>query len=280
MTDTLLLLAAIGYGLAMLAYLGLSGLIVASWRQRPQGRLLVLATGLSALWGALAAAAAWGLLPIRLELGAEVARNGAWLALLLYILRLRLPAGAALPLPLRLIGLLGTLLVGGLLIASVLPLLAPEQPLLSQWAGHLGRMLLTVLGLVLIEQVYRSTRPEDRWAIKFLCLGLGGLFAYDLYLYANAALFNALDAQVWAARGYVAALVTPLIAVSAARNPEWAAPVGLSRSMAFHTASLLGAGFYLLLMAGPGITCGCSAASGATWCRPCSSSLPPFCSCC
>ncbi|HSW52241.1 MAG TPA: hypothetical protein VLG93_03335, partial [Sulfuricaulis sp.] len=61
MTDTLLLLAAIGYGLAMLAYLGLSGLIVASWQQRPQGRLLVLAAGLSALWGALAAAATWGI---------------------------------------------------------------------------------------------------------------------------------------------------------------------------------------------------------------------------
>ena len=252
MTDTLLLLAAIGYGLAMLAYLGLSGLIVASWQQRPQGRLLVLATGLSALWGALAAAATWGLLPVRLELAAEVARNGAWLALLLYILRLRLPPGNALPAPLRLIRALAIVLVGGLLLAGVAPLIAPDLPLLAQWASHLGRVLLTVLGLVLIEQVYRSTRLEDRWAIKFLCLGLGGLFVYDFYLYANAALFNALDADVWAARGYVAALVTPLIAVSAARNPEWSAPVGLSRSMVFHTASLLGAGIYLLLMAGAG----------------------------
>mgnify|MGYP000176762548 CR=1 FL=1 len=252
MTDTLLLLAAIGYGLAMLAYLGLSGLIVASWQQRPQGRLLVLATGLSALWGALAAAAAWGVLPVRLELAAEVARNGAWLALLLYILRLRLPPGSALPAPLRLIRALAIVLVGGLLLAGVAPLIAPDLPLLAQWAHHLGRVVLTVLGLVLIEQVYRSTRPEDRWAIKFLCLGLGGLFVYDFYLYANAALFNALDADVWAARGYVAALVTPLIAVSAARNPEWSAPVGLSRSMVFHTASLLGAGIYLLLMAGAG----------------------------
>ncbi len=252
MTDTLLLLAAIGYGLAMLAYLGLSGLIVASWQQRPQGRLLVLAAGLSALWGALAAAATWGLLPVRLELAAEVARNGAWLALLLYILRLRLPPGSALPAPLRLIRALAIVLVGGLLLAGVAPLIAPDLPLLAQWANHLGRVLLTVLGLVLIEQVYRSTRLEDRWAIKFLCLGLGGLFVYDFYLYANAALFNALDAQVWAARGYVAALVTPLIAVSAARNPEWSAPVGLSRSMVFHTASLLGAGIYLLLMAGAG----------------------------
>ena len=252
MPETLFLLATVGYGLAALAYLGLSGLIVASWRQRPQGRLLVLATGLSAAWGALSALTAWGLLPPRLELVAEVARNGAWLALLLYILQLRLPSGAALPAPLRLIRLLSGALIGGLLFASLVPLIAPSQPVLAGWVGNLGLVLLTVMGLVLVEQVYRSTRPEDRWAIKFLCLGLGGLFVYDFYLYANAALFNALDAQVWAARGYVAALVTPLIAVSAARNPEWAAPVGLSRSMAFHTASLLGAGIYLLLMAGAG----------------------------
>jgi len=252
MPETLFLLATVGYGLAALAYLGLSGLIVASWRQRPQGRLLVLATGLSAAWGSMSALTAWGLLPPRLELAAEVARDGAWLALLLYILQLRLPSGAALPAPLRFIRALSVALVISLLLASVMPLIAPTQPVLAKWVGNLGLVLLTVIGLVLVEQVYRSTRPEDRWAIKFLCLGLGGLFVYDFYLYANAALFNALDAQVWAARGYVAALVTPLIAVSAARNPEWAAPVGLSRSMAFHTASLLGAGIYLLLMAGAG----------------------------
>ena len=252
MPATLLLLAAVGYGLAALAYLGLSGLIVASWRRRPQGRLLVLATALSAAWGAFSALTALGVLPPRLELAAEVARNGAWLALLLYILHLRLPADAILPAPLRLIRTLSVALVSALLLASVYPFIAPTQPVLARWAGNLGLVLLTVMGLVLTEQVYRSTRPEDRWAIKFLCLGLGGLFVYDFYLYANAALFNAMDAQVWAARGYVATLVTPLIAVSAARNPEWAAPVGLSRSMAFHTASLLGAGIYLLLMASAG----------------------------
>lgn len=252
MPDTLLLLAAVGYGLAALAYLGLSGLIVASWRRRPQGRQLVLATGLSAIWGAFSALTALGALPPQLGLAAEVARNGAWLALLLYILQLRLPSDAALPAPIHLIRILSGTLVGVLLLTSVYPFIAPTQPVLARWAGNLGLVLLTVMGLVLTEQVYRSTRPEDRWAIKFLCLGLGGLFVYDFYLYANAALFNAMDAQVWAARGYVAALVTPLIAVSAARNPEWAAPVGLSRSMAFHTASLLAAGIYLLLMASAG----------------------------
>lgn len=250
MSDTLLTLAAVGYGLAGLAYFALSGLIVASWRQRPQGRLLIVATLLSALWAALSALAAGQFLPPRLELAAEVARNGAWLFLLLFILRLRL--ATALPAPLRLLQLMSVLLVGGLLIASIWPFIAPNQPILARWVGNMGLVLLTVIGLVLVEQVYRSTRLEDRWAIKFLCLALGGLFAYDFYLYANTALFAAMDAQVWAARGYVAALVTPLIAVSAARNPEWAAPVNLSRSMAFHTTSLLGAGIYLLLMASAG----------------------------
>jgi putative PEP-CTERM system histidine kinase len=249
MSDTLILLAVVGYGLAALAYLGLSGLIVASWQRRPQGRLLVLATGLSVVWGALSALTARGAVAAPLGLAAEVARNGSWLALLLFILHLRLAPGDTLPAPLRMIRLLGGLLVGALLIASVLPVLVPMQHTLPPWAGYVGLVLLAVTGLVLVEQVYRSTRPEDRWAIKFLCLGLGGLFVYDFYLYANAVLFNALDAHVWAARGYAAALVTPLIAVSAARNPEWAAPVSLSRSMAFHTASLLGAGIYLLLMA-------------------------------
>ncbi|MDP2031690.1 MAG: PEP-CTERM system histidine kinase PrsK [Thiobacillus sp.] len=252
MSATLFILAAVGYGLATLAYLGLSGLIVASWRQRPQGRLLVLATGLSAVWGALSTLAALGWLSPRLGLAAEVARNAAWLALLLYILKLRLSQGARLPAPLRLIRILSGVLVVGLLLISTVPAIVPWQGMQTRWLGNLGLVLLTVMGLVLVEQVYRSSRPEDRWAIKFLCLGLGGLFVYDFYLYANGALFGAIDAQVWAARGYVAALITPLIAVSAARNPQWAAPVGLSRSMAFHTASLLAAGVYLLLMASAG----------------------------
>ena len=252
MSSALLNLAAAGYGLATLAYLGLFGLIVASWKRRQHGQLLMLATGLSAAWGALSAFSAWGWTPPALGFAAEVGRNGAWLALLHYILRLRLPQGAALPAPLRILGALSGILVIGLLLAGTLPSLASGQPLLPLWAGRLGLVMLSIMGLVLVEQVYRSTRPEDRWAIKFLCLGLGGLFVYDFYLYAHAALFNAMDIEVWAARGYVAAMVTPLIAVSAARNPEWAAPVGLSRSMAFHTASLLAAGIYLLLMAGAG----------------------------
>jgi putative PEP-CTERM system histidine kinase len=252
MSDTLARLAGAGYGLAAIAYLGLAALLLISARFRVQGRQLLAAAALTALWAALAGFAARRGEPGALDLIVEVLRDGAWLALLLHILRLRLAQNAPLPPVLRALRLASAGLVGLLAAVFVYPLLAPGQPVAARWLVNTGLVTLNVLGLVAVEQVYRSTRVEDRWAIKFLCLALGGLFVFDFYLYANGALFAAIDAEVWSARGYVAALVAPLIAVSAARNPQWASPLGLSRSLAFHTASLLGAGAYLLLMAGAG----------------------------
>ena len=113
-------------------------------------------------------------------------------------------------------------------------------------------MLLAVAGLVLVEQIYRNTPLDQRWAIKFLCIGVGGLFVYDFYLYANGLLFKQLDGAIWSARGAVFAMVVPLIAVSASRNPQWSLQVFVSRHVVFHTAALLGAGVYLLAMAAAG----------------------------
>ncbi|MEJ2388931.1 MAG: PEP-CTERM system histidine kinase PrsK, partial [Chromatiaceae bacterium] len=78
--------------------------------------------------------------------------------------------------------------------------------------------------------------------MKFLCLGIGGLFAYDFYFYADALLFKRLDVNVWLARGAVNALVVPLLAVSAARNPQWSFDLFVSRKIVFHTTSLVAAG--------------------------------------
>jgi putative PEP-CTERM system histidine kinase len=239
---------ALGYGLAAIVYLVLAIILVASGRLRSQSHLLVLACALTGLWAVMATIDALNAGPSVFGLLLETARDAAWLALLLYILHLRL---SPLPAPLRTVRVIGATLTGALLLALLAPLLS--SPVLTDARPvHLGLLGMTVLGLVLVEQVYRSTRQEDRWAIKFLCLGLGTLFVFDFYLYANSALFQATSLDVWGARGYVIMLTAPLVAISAARNPQWSAPVGLSRNMVFHTVSLLGAGVYLLLMAAAG----------------------------
>ena len=113
-------------------------------------------------------------------------------------------------------------------------------------------MLLPVGGLLLVEQLYRNTPVDRRWAIKFLCLGLGGAFAYDFYLYADALLFHRLDPAIWAARGAIYALVVPLLAVAVKRNAQWSVSIFASKTIVFHSATLVGAGAYLLLMAAAG----------------------------
>lgn len=241
-------LAAWGYGLAALAYTMLTVMILTSWRQRSQAYLLVIASLLTALWAGVEAASVQHPAFVPWGLALEVCRNASWLALLLYILRLRL---VPIPIHLKVLQTVSGLLVIGLLAVLLLPFWV-QRLSLGPILLPSGFIALAVMGLVAVEQVYRSTRVEDRWAIKFLCLALGSLFVFDFYLYANGALFRSLNPELWSARGFVITLIAPLIAVSAARNPQWSVPLGLSRNMAFHTASLLGAGIYLLLMAAAG----------------------------
>ncbi len=93
---------------------------------------------------------------------------------------------------------------------------------------HLG---LAVFGLMLVEQLFRRAHPQARWAIKPLCIALAGMFGFELFLYADAMLFTALDLDIWAARGVINALVVPLIAIAMARNPRWAVEMHVSRDV-------------------------------------------------
>lgn len=109
-------------------------------------------------------------------------------------------------------------------------------------------LLMTILGIVLIEQVYRNTRTEQKWAIKYLCLGLLGMFTYDFYMYADAFLYQRIDPVVWEARGFIYALTVPLLGISVSRDPLWSPEIFISRRVVFHTTTLLASGIYLMIM--------------------------------
>jgi len=109
-------------------------------------------------------------------------------------------------------------------------------------------LLITIVGIVLIEQVYRNTRTEQKWAIKYLCLGLLGMFTYDFYMYADALLYQRIDPIVWEARGFVYALTVPLLGISVSRDPLWSPEIFISRRVVFHTTTLLASGIYLVIM--------------------------------
>ena len=248
----------ISYALATLAFAGLG---VATLLDARRARIVSLATAsmLSALWAGFVAADALRGHSISLAAALlELARDAAWLYFLIDLLIQRQGTATRI---LRVLSVSRALLliysallmlrimVGEFTDLSTLSRIPLFDTLLS---GAASRAVLAVAGMVLVEQLFRSTRSEDRWSIKYLCFGLGGLFVYDFYLYADAMLFQHIDAEIWAGRGIVDALTVPLIAISAKRNPNWDLRVTLSRRLFFHSAALLGAGIYLLIMAAAG----------------------------
>lgn len=253
-------IGTISYSIAAAFFFGFSALLLTSWRGRLHGGLLLLATILTAVWAAAAAVAAAvaGPAPAPWVTSAyyvlEVLRDAGWFAFLFQLLA---------PIAVHSKGKLTLLTVGRPLVFGLVALLlvadavVPVTPALLQIEGRLnvpllGHLVMAVIGLGLVEQLFRNTRPDRRWAVKYLFLGIGALFAYDFFLYANALLFRHIDSDLWVARGIINAITVPMLAVSAARNPDWSLDVFVSRRIILHATSLFGAGLYLLGMAGAG----------------------------
>jgi len=247
-------IGAISHATAMAAFLLLMLLVVLSWRQGYIGAWLTAACALTALWAGVAAWNAWtgGELGLAV-LVLEVLRTAGWIAFLLSLLFLDRQGGTMAPAWLATVGAIGALCaaVVGLDIAAA-PHAGADMLKGALNLPIFGRLILAVAGLLLVENLLRNTRPEHRWGIKFLCFGIGGLFAYDFFMYADALLFHRVNDNLNAARGVTNALIVPLIAVSARRNPTWSIDVFVSRQVIFHSTTLVGAGVYLLAMAGVG----------------------------
>lgn len=242
----------LSYNACAVAYFVLSLLFLTSWRGKVQGVLLLYATAITAIWGGiLALQANLHVFSSTLIWSMEIIRTTIWLIFLYRLLSGVLRSQEHGLHYLRHINYFIYALCGVLLFfVWVFPYLSRSFPALFQPNFQiLGHIVMAVCGMVLVEYLYLNTRPDLRWNIKFLCLALGGMFAYDFYLYSDALLFSRLDAEIWVARGAVLAVVAPLFGIAAARNPGWSIDIFVSRGMIFHSLTLVCAGLYLLIMA-------------------------------
>lgn len=241
----------LSYSLGAIAFFCLSMLMFLNWRGREIGALLFSACAVTTVWALVLAFHALNqTLPSFLVRSVELLRISLWLAFVQKLVGLALSrdplhSGWFFRYRIAVFAVISYLLF----IEWFGPLVHLFAPiLLNQNLKNVGYLFLVLTGIVWIEQLYRNTRFDHRWAIKFICLAIGGLFAYDFYLYSDALLFRQFDSDLWNARGFVVALGVPLIGISAARNREWSVNLFVSRGLIFHTATLLGAGFYLVLM--------------------------------
>lgn len=235
---------AISYVVLGVLYAVLCVLLLTSWRGRRVGGVFIIACSVSALWAfTLGAESAGVQVPSFGLFTLDVIRAGAWLSFLVMLLK-KIGVGQF-PRIVANLAWIGVLLAGGLFWLTE-GWFSPFVGLPS--VAIPGGLLVALVGLICIEQLYRNTPHEQKWSVKTLAMGLGGLFAYDLFLYSQGMLFGTLDSSAWMARGVVNILFVPLVGISAKRNPDWDLDIFVSRQFIFYSTSLVAVGTYLLFM--------------------------------
>jgi len=246
-------LAVAGYALGTLAFAAFAAQLVLRRSASGPARRLLLAVSFGAVWEATGVVVA--LHPTDTTwLGhglADAARYGAWMAFLASVLPVS-ASGATGPVRRWAPWIAALVLAAG----AFGPMMA--QYLMAQHATSMpalvfgGWLAASVAGLVLCEQLFRTTPSARRWGVKPVCIGLAAAFAFDLFMFSDALMLRAVDPDLWSARGLVHALTLPLVIVATARNRDWTIDVAVSRGVVFGSTALLLSGLYLLTVAGAG----------------------------
>ena len=248
-------LGLISNSIGTLLYLFLLLLLVVNWKGRLISFLLCACALVSAVWfGAVAWHAADRDITLETLRILEFARDLCWLSLLILVIRY---GGGD-----RTIGhsdrLFIFLFVGFILLflAAVITNQRLDIIRLESMGGvsllYFFYLVLALFGLLLIEKLYQNTAPSQKWNIRYFCLGIGGIFVYDFYLYSDAMLLGSINPDLWYARGLVNALCVPLIVISIVRNPHWEANLFVSRHVVYRSIVVVAAGVYLSVMAAAG----------------------------
>jgi putative PEP-CTERM system histidine kinase len=227
------------------AYVLLAALVLMRPPPSRSGAWLILASLASAAWAA-AFAVSWhtpiGQLPAWLEVG----RSAAWYGFILHLYRQSVGDNDQAMPAYRTMGMLALLVLGGTPLLNWLSDSAGAALASLDIAVRLG---FAVGNLLLLENLYFNTPPDSRASVNLLCAGLGGLFLYDMLLYADGVLFHRMSLPLLEARAPVAMLAVPLIALAAARTRRWSIDIHVSRDVVFHSVSLIASGIFLLAVA-------------------------------
>jgi len=234
------------YGLGCFSFLVLVTLMVV--RHRPTGiGLGVLAVCLlTAVWAFAAAMQPWGSFGIAHAL--DSVRLAAWLVLLAFVFVSARRAdgtktGALYTIIIPLIGLVA---VGN----DLRYVFSSASPIDFRATQIFSRIVMAVCGLLLVENLFRNTLPARRWHIFPLCIAVGGLFLYDLFVFSGAIITRGIDPVLLAGRGIVLMLIVPPLIVTMSRNQTWNIDIHVSRRIVFHTATLTIGGAFLIVAAG------------------------------
>jgi putative PEP-CTERM system histidine kinase len=240
-------IAAIGYAISAVLFLVLTALLLSRWRNRSQSPVLAIATFTSTIWAGMLAAQSNDVLSIPyLAASLEWIRDICWIIALTMILRGMDETRTTEKVAMRYALFLPVVAI----IVFALYQSRSEEPF-SAVLMVVGGIVFSAVALVLTEQIYRNAPVDSRSGLKYFCLGVVGIFLYDIAMYAWSLVESAIPSDAWAARGYANALLVVPLAYSVKRTFRLSPDTFLPRQIIFYTFALTGIGAFLtVLLAG------------------------------
>ncbi len=211
-----------------------------------EGRLLILATFVTAVWALAVAMGGHDAPAARLS---EHVRNASWLGFMYGLWRQGQSRQSLFSVAL-LYGILSAVI--GLAVAvEILPVWLIGSPRLLE-AAYLASMVLHMVvavgALVLVHNLYTAANQDARAAIRLPMVALAAMWTYDLNLYTISYLARGWSYELYALRGCANVLIALIFGLGVRRTRNWT--VQLSRTMTFQSLSLIAIGVYLAALIG------------------------------
>lgn len=124
-----------------------------------------------------------------------------------------------------------------------------EKILFLGSTGYVFNLLLllyAVVSIINLETTLRSSSGANKWQIKYIFLGTGGIIAMNIFYYSYALLYRSINMNFLPVRNGVVLVLIFLIAFSLFRHNAMDVEVTISRKMFYRSLSIFIIGCYLL----------------------------------
>jgi len=235
-------LAAIGHGLATAIFAVLAVLMASRWKDRPKAAFIAMASGATAIWSAVQALGSLDYLNApAVLLFVEWLRTLAWLTVLASIVRDLDDRRATLTRASR-YGIV--FLVACAILTVNYALHTSDSPTMIAVVG--GGVTLSALILIFAEQIYRNAPFDTGSGLKYFCVGLAGIYLYDLVIFGLTIVNHEMNVDQWAARGFVNFVFAIPVAFAARRSFRLSLDRYMPRQFLFYSFGLITVGTFIV----------------------------------
>ncbi len=229
-----------GHEAAVVAYVVFAAIVAFRSSRTVLAALFLAVMVATAGWSQLFVMVYLGYVPVWLGAVLTAVRDAAWLALSLGLMQRHANRT----------NYFRTLAVTAVVLLALQIVLGVNGLTVGKFAGvqldvTLIRVMMTILGFVVVENVMRNASQAEVWALKHWAIGYGAVLTLQLLSRVPEFLFHRADLSLAVASPVVYIVALPFFVVSSTRLPQLKVRVHSSRTFVFHSTTLVAVGIML-----------------------------------